>query len=276
MPFASNKFNPLYYTKVISLLLFLLVTACQHNESGPEPDLFGLAPGKPETNIEIPDNRTTLDIRVLIFGNSHVSGIHRILSELIAAGVPDASIEIHNAGGGFLDNEHSLKQRNQLLGTQTWSHIILQGQKYSQSGITSYPTVETEKWIEKAKHRNTMPILFPEHPQRGSTTEGERVHQLHKGIAAVQKACVAPVGLTWDYALALEPSLALHQADGNHAAAMGDLLTAYVLYETMTGQAAELLPYIEQFEASSSIQDMLKQVASQTIREHPPCPDLED
>lgn len=113
--------------------------------------------------------------------------------------------------------------------------------------------------------------MFPEHPQRGFVDEGKRVHQLHMEISSKQKACVAPIGLTWDEVIMTTPTLKLHNADGNHASLTGRLLSAYVFYEVITGEAADLLPYIDTIDVDESIQQLLKQMASATIQANTPC-----
>jgi hypothetical protein len=70
--------------------------------------------------------------------------------------------------------------------------------KYSQSGQVDYPTIAAQTWIKMAKSQNAMPILFPEHLQRGDAQEGQKVHDLHASMANTQSSCVAPVGLVWD------------------------------------------------------------------------------
>ncbi|MFM9726222.1 hypothetical protein ACKI1L_37495, partial [Streptomyces scabiei] len=69
------------------------------------------------------------------------------------------------------------------------------------------------------------------------------MHGIHKGIAEKQSSCVAPVGLTWNEALELSPRLDVHHSDGNHATNLGKLLSALVLYETITGESADLLTF---------------------------------
>jgi hypothetical protein len=54
---------------------------------------------------------------------------------------------------------------------------------------------------------------------------------------------IAPVGLAWDRALALQLILILHADDGNHTALAGAFLTSLVFYEVITGMSVDLLPY---------------------------------
>ena len=225
----------------------------------------------PDTNMAIPDNRFANNYQVLLFGNSHVIGLSSLLKKLLNAGNPFATITIQNAGGGFLDNRSTQQKRIDLLENQPWTHVILQGQKYSQSGATTYPVTAALSWIKKAKSLGITPILFPEHPQQGKTQEGSRVHQIHTGIAEILKSCVAPIGLTWDKVIMTLPQLVLHTPDGNHAALTGQLLTAFVFYEVITGEAADLLPFIKDIDVNEATQQVLKQLASETIQAHQAC-----
>lgn len=84
------------------------------------------------TNLAIPDNRFANNYQVLMFGNSHTSGVGTLIETLINISNSDATIKVVNAGGGFLDNSSSKQRRNELLDSHPWTHIILQGQKYSQ------------------------------------------------------------------------------------------------------------------------------------------------
>jgi hypothetical protein len=223
------------------------------------------------SNLAIPDNRFSNNYQVILFGNSHVEGIGSLIRTMILAGNPSAEISVFNAGGGFLDDKFSKKSRSNMLAGKPWTHVILQGQKYSQSGTYTYPTIPAQTWIDKAKKQGVMPILFPEHPQEGKTTEGARVHSIHKGIADIQKSCVAPIGLAWDRVIMTTPQLSLHNADGNHASLQGRLLSAYIFYEVITGEAADLLPFIVSILVEESTQQYLRQFASEAIQANQPC-----
>jgi hypothetical protein len=263
-------------TYVIFVTL-LALTSCSGDNKNPieetsnSGDIIKPPKSAPTENLSIPDNRFSSAYRVLLFGNSHVSGLGNLIKTLIKTGIPHANMIFTNANGGFLDNEGSYGYRSNLLENTSWTHVILQGQKYSQSGITVYPTISAQIWIDKAKQHLITPILFPEHPQRGNLSEGLRVHNIHAGIAARQKSCVAPVGLAWDKVLLTIPGLQLHSSDGNHASAMGQLLTSYVFYEVITGESADLLPFIESIPVEESVQQMLRQLASEIIQANPPC-----
>ncbi|MDT0602317.1 hypothetical protein [Thalassotalea castellviae] len=259
----------------IFFLLFLLSACSSDSKSAKtsisEKDKAVVETGLSSSNLAIPDNRFASHYQILMFGNSHTAGLDSLIKLLLHASNENLTVNIVNAGGGFLDNQSSQQRRLTLLESQPWTHLILQGQKYSQSGAYDYSTASTKAWINTAKSLNITPILFPEHPQKGNTEEGKRIHALHTSIAATQRACVAPVGLTWDKVMMTEPTINLHHDDGNHASLTGRLLTAFIFYEVITGQSAELLPVLNSNEVDGATQQLLKQLASTTIQTNLPC-----
>lgn len=261
-----------------AIILLCILSACASDSKKPREAISAQLENEVEavvdistSNLAIPDNRFANNYQVLMFGNSHAAGLDILIKTLISVGSPDSQVDVINAGGGFLDNNSTKQRRTERLESQPWTHIVLQGQKYSQSGAIDYPTTSAKTWISKAKSLGTTPILFPEHPQQGNTEEGKRIHAIHTEISSKQRSCVAPVGLTWDEALMIEPKLNLHNADGNHASLTGRLLTALVFYEVITGETADLLPFIDTIDVDESIQQLLKQIASATIQANNPC-----
>ncbi|MCL2915685.1 hypothetical protein L2725_18180 [Shewanella corallii] len=255
------------------LITLVLLAACGGSESqdSVQPDKYPGNPKGPQTNRTIPDNKNHYPYRILIFGNSHTAGIAPLIQTLLNTGLPQHESEVVGAGGGFLsDNLYNQSAINKLK-DERWTHVILQGQKYSQSGTRVYPTTAAQIWIARAKEQGATPVLFPEHPQIGNALEARQVHNLHKNIAEQQASCVAPVGLAWDLALEKEPGLRLHADDGNHAAIAGRLLTALVFYEVTSGQSADLLPYIPDVQVDEFTQSLLGQIASEAIQANPAC-----
>ena len=116
-----------------------------------------------------------------------------------------------------------------------------------------------------------MSIMFPEHPRRGNSWEGQTLWELHSGIAARENTCVAPVGLVWDEVIFRDPSLILHLADGNHADGTGLLLTALVFYQIITGQPVESLPELSEFGVDAATEQMMKESVSSLLFTYVPC-----
>ncbi|MFT5677403.1 MAG: hypothetical protein ACI808_003355 [Paraglaciecola sp.] len=223
-------------------------------------------------NLLVPDNSAAIQYSVLFMGNSHVSALAEPMAILFESGAPQKDIGILKVStGGFLAERLDDGRSIDTLKSEVWSHVIFQAQKYSQSGQFDYPTVATQTWIQMAKSQNATPILFPEHPQRGNSQEGQKVRDLHVSIANIQSSSVAPVGLVWDRVINLLPNLELHQADGNHASDTGNFLSALVFYQTISGNSADLILFISSINIDAATQDLFGQITSEVIAEHPPC-----
>lgn len=225
--------------------------------------------------LPVPDNRFVDTYSVLIFGNSHVRShnLADLIVQMIETGRPGAKATAELAAGSlFLDERFNNQNDLILLQSKTWTHLILQGQKYSTSGAYYYPIDKTVTWVKASKAQQVTPVLFPEHPRASNKTEGVRVHQLHQSIQQQESSCLAPVGLAWDKALELYPQLALHSSDGNHAALAGAFLTALVFYQSITGNNADTLPELGNIALSARSQQQLRQAAAATLQQYPACP----
>jgi hypothetical protein len=230
---------------------------------------------QPPVNLAVPDNRTVTEFRVVLLGNSHVANqnIAGLLKELLQTGRPQAKVFTQTAGGrGYLDERLNDNVTLPLLTEQNWTHVILQGQKYSTSGLYSYPIDAALYWVALIKSRQGTPILFPEHATLGNNTEGARVYQLHQSIVQQQAACLTPVPQAWASILAQWPDIHLHLNDGNHASLSGAVLTSMLFYQVITGNPADQLPYIADLGLSASVQQRLAQQASASLQQHPACP----
>jgi hypothetical protein len=264
-------------TKLVPLFLASCISGCGAGGAGNGSQVMDKIP-VPAThvvtdeNLPIPDNMLMTEYKVLFIGNSHVSGLTKPLRMIMEIAAPQKRLEmLTESSGDYLSERLNDGRTIETLKNDTWSHVIFQAQKYSQSGQVDYPTVGAQKWIQLAKSQNAMPILFPEHPQRGNIQEGKMVHDIHVSIAKLQSSCVAPVGLVWDKVINLMPKIRLHQADGNHASDKGNFLTALVFYEAISGLPADLIPFIDNIDIDMATQDLMGQITSEVIAENPPC-----
>jgi hypothetical protein len=214
------------------------------------------------------------DYEVLLIGNSHSSNydLPALIVELIETGLPGKTATASDIPHwNFLAERLTDGNSVNVLQSKPWTHVILQAQKYSSSGRYTYPTDAAIEWIKLVRQQNAMPIMFPEWARRNNDEEGTRIHDLHLQIVAIEPACVAPVGLAWEQAKTSSPKLRLHAADGNHSNIKGALLTAFVFYEIISGQLASGLPYVQSIKVNADIQSELRNIASQTLRDHPAC-----
>ncbi len=233
--------------------------------------LLSCGGGESGTDSEAPENKATFE--VLLMGNSHSSlnDLPGKLRTLIEIGTGETVLTANAPGWKFLDERLTDGVSNDFLKSRSWTHVILQAQKYSTSGLVNYSTEPSKTWIRRVKSQNASPIMFPEWPRQGNYEEGNRVHILHESIVSAEPACLAPIGLTWDFVILNHPEIVLHDTDGNHSNDQGALLTAYVLYETITKNPAESLPNIESLAISNEIQTILKRASSEIIKQNPPC-----
>lgn len=241
-----------------------------------EPEV-GVPPGSSgmnrySTSQPLTDNSDASAYKILLMGNSHAAGLHPVLEQLLTLGQHDKSIDVRSSASfGFLSNMVNDGSAEQTLESDAWTHVILQGQKYSSTGSTTYPTNAAEYWVRGSKEQGATPIMFPEHPRKNNTWEGRTLWELHSGIASRENTCVAPVGLVWDEVIFEDPSLILHMSDGNHASSTGLLLTAMVFYQIITGSPIESLPELSEFGVDAATELILKESVSSVLFTYPPC-----
>ena len=226
----------------------------------------------PNSGAAIVDNSGSADYQIIIYGNSHSTKLGSLLEQLISSELTNSQVSTLTVSGRFLDEIVNASGNVEKLQQDNWSHAIFQGQKYSQSGSVNYSTSEAERLIASAKELDITPILFPEHPQRGDSKEGELVYQLHLSISEKEASCVAPIGLVWDKAIAALPELNFYSSDGNHASDAGHLLTAMTFYEVITGELADTLAYNAAFAITEQQHQQFGQIITQVLTEYPACP----
>ncbi|MBQ4811716.1 hypothetical protein J8M20_10230 [Pseudoalteromonas luteoviolacea] len=224
-------------------------------------------------NKPIPDNHDAQVYSVALIGNSHAAALVPYLQDTIEHYAPEKSVSVEALGFGFTDDLYENPAVQTKLKSGKWTHLIIQGQKYSQSGTVLYSTQATQQWIAMAKGLGITPILFPEHPQKGRTQEAEYIMGIHQGIASKQASCVAPIGLAWDAAIQHMPEVPFHTADGNHGAPSGLLLSSLIFSEIITAERVDTGPIsiIPNTILRIEQQGALGQIASQVLVEQPAC-----
>jgi hypothetical protein len=268
-------------TRLLVLTAAICLAACGGGGgNGPDQPLAGTdgsatGPGGAltfTTSQPLADNSNKNVYKVLLMGNSHASALRETLERVLALGQPGKSAIVQlSLHSGFLSDRVNDGVSEQALESEPWTHVILQGQKYSSTGSSTYPTTAAEYWIRGSKELGATPIMLPEHPRRGNTWEGRTLWELHTGIAVRENTCVAPVGLVWDEVIFRDPSLVLHQPDGNHASGTGVLLTALVFYQIITGQPVESLPELSEFDLDPVTEQIMRDSVSSLLFLYSPC-----
>jgi len=219
----------------------------------------------------------TADINLLFMGNSHISthGLPEMVAGLVRGVRPGRTVRSVVAPGWmFLDERATDAPSVELLRGGGWSHVVLQAQKYSSSGMFEYSTDGAVALIRTARAVNAVPVLFPEWPRRG-VAETATIYDLHASIAQREPACVAPVGQAWDLALARQPSLVLHAADGNHSAPAGAFLAAVIIAATIANVSPDAFAPLDGIDVDPQLQAQLRAIAAETVLVYRPrrhCP----
>ena len=257
--------------RIVCATFALLVAACGGGSGDSQAGGGASSPPPPQTPP------TTTDISLLFMGNSHTTfnGLTSMVADMVRAGRPGMTVTpVEAPGNMFLEDRLHDGPTIALLRRQTWSYVILQAQKYSTSGQFTYSTEEAKGLIRISREQRAVPVMFPEWPRLG-VDETRRIYDLHASIAQAEPACVAPIGQAWDLALARNPTLVLHAADGNHSAPAGAFLAALVLYATITGQSPLGVPPMPQYPVDAALQETLRGIAAETVQTVPPrmwCP----
>ena len=261
-----------FYKNSIGLVSLVLVGCNGGNTSDEQTPPTVDNPPPVTGNLPIPDNRYLDGYQVLLVGNSHVTAndLAQVLRGMLVKGTGKPVTSVVAPGWRYLDERLTDGVTRSTLQGNDWSHVIWQAQKYSTTGLYSYPTDASEHWIASSKQLGATPILFPEHPRQGNVEEGMRVYLLHKGIASREASCVAPVGPAWDAAIAAMPQVAMH-SDGNHASIEGTFLTALLFYQVISGEVSESLPYMPEIKVAEQHQAVLRQIASEAIQQYGDC-----
>ena len=216
-------------------------------------------------SVEAEPFKETPNYRVLLIGNSHSSRarLPEMLEAILEAGAANTAAEVKALSNwGFLADRLKDNTTQKSIDSSQWTHVVLQAQKYSTTGNYHYPTEAAEEWIRRVRESGSKPILFPEWARREHPDETLRIHCLHLGIASREYAPVAPVGLAWHIMRVTHPEISLFNPDGNHANRRGALLTAYVLYSSISGESPIGLADIKIRGVSADTQSLLRTAAS--------------
>lgn len=260
--------------RILTLTVLVFITACGGSEEQEytlsETPSMSTEASEPQI-YDLPIKQYLSKYKIALVGNSHTHGVIEVLEKVIRKYNPQSEVELKALGFGFTEELIKNTQIVDELKNGGWTHLIIQGQKYSQSGSREYSTAGTEEFISLAKSLEIMPILFSEHPQNADKAEAERVFEMYKKIVEKQPSCIAPVGLAWIAAIDQVGYDNFYSSDANHAASYGLMTTSLVLSEVITGEIVNIDMSEITKTVPEDIQLKLAEIVSDTIIKNPPC-----
>lgn len=188
-----------------------------------------------------PDEAGEADYRFFVLGNSHTTTGSPFgqLAELIRLRPEQPAVRKQLFGCAFLEDFAASLDAVRAKVAPPNSYLVLQAQKYSQSGRYDYPVDVAVELARNGRADGCRVLMFPEWGQQGNPEEGRRVNRLHERIRDLANENpqentppveVVPVGLVWDRILERRPELVLHASDGNHSTELGATATALAFY----------------------------------------------
>ena len=260
------------------LIVIAFVLAACGGSGGADPAQSPSSPPPAPPPSPPPPPAVTAEISLLFMGNSHTS-----VNDLPGMVADDRARRATPARrcstwsrlhGCSSRSARSIRRPSSWCADTVGPYVVLQAQKYSESGQFNYPIDGAVTLVRLARTVGALPILFPEWPRRG-IDETQRIYDLHVSIARREPACVAPIPQAFDLASTRDATLVLHSADGNHSAPAGAFLAALVIAATMTGLAPDQLPALPIEGVEAAVQAQLRRAAADTVMVHRPrqwCP----
>jgi len=191
-------------------------------------------------------------LRVLFVGNSftYVNDMPGMVERLAAArpGATPVFVVSYTKGATQLAYWADDGGLQSLLREVHWNRVVLQ----EQSQIPSFPEQIRDSQMlpaassltARAGTAGARAVLFMTWGYRDGNGAGDsfdamqaRLVDGYDQVARATGAQVAPVGLAWQQAHRLAPSLALWQDDGMHPSRAGSYLAACVFFEVLTGRS---------------------------------------
>ena len=185
---------------------------------------------------------------VLFIGNSHtyLHYMPQMLAELVHA--DDSEFELHidqitGEGAGLEWHWNNAPSREKIQNGQ-WDYVVLQDR--SGGPLENLESFRTHACLldEEIKRQGANTVFYMTWANKSRPRTQKLIADAYSRIAAELGAVLAPVGLIWEKAQALEAELNLHHTDDRHANPTGAYLTACVFYAVLFNASPEGLPAI--------------------------------
>lgn len=208
---------------------------------------------------------------MLFLGNSHTArnDVPGTVAALVESAEPGLDVEaVLGPGSLHLDEREGDEASLASVSGRSWDFVVLQAQNYSLSGTYDFPTDGAEELIRLARQGGAEPVLFAEWARVGIDETGI-ILDAYRRVTDREPACLPPVPEAFDLALARDPDLVLHAADGNHSSPAGAFLASAVLAAAVSGERATSFSTLTTVDVPADVQAELRQVAEDAMTELP-------
>jgi Asp-tRNA(Asn)/Glu-tRNA(Gln) amidotransferase A subunit family amidase len=191
-------------------------------------------------------------MNVLFIGNSHtyLHYMPQMLAELARAadiGFPLNIDQSTGEGAGLQWHWNNPPARDKIR-SRRWDRVVLQDRSGgSLEELESFQT-HARRLDEEIRRRGAKTVFYMTWANKSQPHTQKIIADAYGQIATELDAVLAPVGLAWEKALALDEELNLHHIDDRHANPSGAYLTACVFYSVFFNASPEGLPATLQIE----------------------------
>ena len=183
---------------------------------------------------------------VLFIGNSHtyLHYMPQMLGELVHADDSGFELNIDQITGEGVGLEWHWKNAPSLekIRRGTWDYVVLQDR--SGGPLEDLGSFRTHARFldEDIREQGAKTVFYMIWADKSRPRTQKIIADAYSRIAVELGAVLAPVGLAWEKAQALDVKLPLHHIDNRHANPSGAYLTACVFYTVFFNASPEGLP----------------------------------
>lgn len=184
------------------------------------------------------------NMRILFIGNSYtyVNDLPGMMMAMFATRGIKLETRSVTPGGCTLEKHWNGAEARKAIADGPWDYVVIQEQ--SQMPAVNPPmTLKYAALLADAvRQANSTPVFYLTWARKDKPEMQAALTATYMKAGTDAKSLVAPVGIAWQNAMAADPKLVLHAADGSHPNVQGTYLTACVFYATLLRRDPTGLP----------------------------------
>lgn len=216
-----------------------------------------------------------MPMNVLFLGNSHtyLHYMPQMLGELARAadrGLPLNIDQITGEGAGLQWHWNNSASRDKIR-SERWDRVVLQDRSGGPLEELESFQVHARRLDEEIRRQGAKTVFYMTWAKKDDPQSQKIIADAYGQIATELGAVLAPVGLAWEKAQALDEELNLHHIDDRHANPSGAYLTACVFYAVFFKASPQGLPATLQIEGKIRLDlaedraGFLQKIACETV-----------